>query len=580
MKLRPIMLGGTFCLALIAGCGPREPIVARVGREKITTQDFKDECLRRFRSEDNAQRQPYPVREKVLREMAVERARYQEGCALGLDKRQQVTDQVDQIARRQALDMLYQTQVVDKVVSEAAARKFYDMGNQEVKSRHILLKTSTADSALSDSAKVLARLDSIKRAIAAGLDFKTAAARFSEDATSAADSGDLGWFQWGRMVEGFQQAAWKTDAGKMVGPVRTPYGYHLIFVEQKRPVAGRRSYDEMKEQIKAQMREAEGQKLNETARAYVEKLRENRKLVYNQANLDVFRKRVLDPTVSQTQALGPMFTAEQKALVIATYKGGQATVDDLIQKVGSNTARVNWNDPQSVSDLLHAIAEPKFLQDDAEAKGFYRKALRSPAVEAERRRAVTALLEKEEITDKAQPTAADERRFYETHLASFIQPEMRTVREIFFKEDSVKAVRVRERALRGENFTRLALKFNEKESTKPDTGRLGPFEERLFGLIGKTAFALKNVGEVSGVLRVGKSFSVIQLLDVLPSRTKTFEEVQADVKRQTRVTMTDDRRQALQDTVLKKFKLEFDAKVLAAVWPLPEKPEDKISRQP
>jgi hypothetical protein len=312
----------------------------------------------------------------------------------------------------------------------------------------------------------------------------------------------------------------------------------------------------------------------------VEKLRESRKLVYNQANLDVFRKRVLDPTVSQTQALGPMFTAEQKALVVATYKGGKTTVEDLIQKVGSNAARVNWNDPQSALDLVHAVVEPKFLQDDAEAKGFYRKVLRSPAAEAERRRAVTALLEKEEITDKVQPTADDERRFYETHLANFIQPEMRTVREIFFKEDSVKAVRVRERALRGEDFTRLALKFNEKESTKPDTGRLGPFEERLFGLIGKTAFALKNVGEVSGVLRIGKSFSVIQLLAILPSRTKTFEEVQADVKRQNRQTMTDDRRKALQDTVLKKFKLEFDAKVLAAVWPPPEKPEDKISRQP
>jgi parvulin-like peptidyl-prolyl isomerase len=580
VKLRSILLGGVCCLALIAGCGPREKIVARVGREKITSQDFKDEFLRRYRSEDNAQRQPYPVREKVVRDMATERAMYLEGCERGLDKRQQVTDQVDQLARRQALDMLYQTQVMDKVVTEAAARKFYDMGSQEVKARHILLKTSPTDTAHSDTAKVLARLDSVKRAIAAGLDFKTAAAKFSEDATSAADSGDLGWFQWGRMVDQFQQAAWKTDAGKMVGPVRTPYGYHLIFVEQKRPVAGRPAYETVKEQVKTQMRDAEGQKLNETARAYVEELHKSRKLVYNQANLDVFRKRVLDPTVSQTQALGPMFTAEQKALVAATYKGGKVTVDSLIQKVGSNAARVNWNDPQSVLDLVHAVVEPKFLQDDAEAKGFYRKALHSPTVEAERRRAVTALLEKEEITDKVQPTTDDERRFYESHLASFIQPEMRTVREIFFKDDSVKAARVRERALGGQDFTKLAIKFNEKESTQPDTGRLGPFEERLFGLIGKTAFALKNVGDVSAVLRIGKSFSVIQLLAVMPSRTKTFEEAQADVKRQARQTMTDDRRKALEETVLKKFKVELDAKALAAVWPLPEKPEDKISRQP
>ena len=580
MKLRPIILWGILGIALIAGCGPREPVVARAGREKITTQDFKAECLRRFRSEDNAQRQPYPMREKVLREMASEHAMYQEGCARGIDKRPQVTDQVDQIARRQALDMLYQTQVVDKILTEAAVRKAYDMGGQEVKARHILLKTSPADSALSDTAKILARLDSIKRAIAAGLDFKTAAVMFSEDATSAADSGDVGWFPWGQMVEEFQQAAWKTEPGKMVGPVRTLYGYHLILVEQKRPVSGRRSYEEMKEQLKSQLRDAESQKLNETARAYVEQLRKSRKLEYNRENLDVFRKRVLDPTVSQTQVLGPIFTAEQKALVVATYRGGKVTLDSLIQKVGNNASRVNWNDPESVTDLVHAIVEPKFLQEDAEAKGFYRKTLRSPAAEAERRRAVTGLLEKEEITDKVQPTEADERRFYETHLSSFVQPEMRTVREIFFKEDSLKAVRVRERALRGEDFTRLALRFNEKESTQPDTGRLGPFEERLFGLIGRTAFALKNVGEISGVLRIGKSFSVIQLLAVLPSRTKTYEEAQTDVKRQTRQTMTEERRKALQEAALNKFKLEFDAKILAAVWPLPEKPEDKISRQP
>jgi parvulin-like peptidyl-prolyl isomerase len=574
------MLGASLGIALIAGCGPREQTVARVGREKITTQDFKEECLRRFRTEENLQRQPYHVREKVLRDMAVSLAMFQEGRAQEIDKRQQVVDQVDQIARRQALDLLYQTQVVDKVISEAALRKTYDMGNHEIKARHILLKTSTVDTALSDTAKVFARSDSIKRAIAAGLDFKAAAVRFSEDATSAADSGDLGWFQWGRMVDEFQQAAWKTEPGKIAGPVHTMFGYHLILVEEKRPVAGRRSYDEMKEQIKSQLREAEGQKLNETARAYVENLRKSRKLIYNEANLDVFRKRVLDPSVSQTQSLGPVFTAEQKALVAATHKSGQVTLDDLIQKVGNNAARVNWNDPQSTLDLVHAVVEPKFLQEDAEAKGLYRQALRSPAAEAERQRAVTALLEKEEITDKVQPTGDDERRFYELHLASFIQPEMRTVREIFFKEDSVKAARVRQRALRGENFARLALQFNEKESTKPDTGRLGPFEERLFGLIGKTAFGLKNVGEISGVLRVGKSFSVIQLLEISPSRTKSLEEAQADVKRQTRQTMTDERRAALEETLLKKFKLDFDAKILAALWPMPEKPEDKIARQP
>lgn len=581
MKLRLILLSGLILLIAAAGCGPREKTVASVGREKITVQEYKDEFLKRYRSEENAIRQPYQMREKVLREMATNLALYQDAVARGFDKKPQVVEQMEQLARRKALDLLYQQEIIDKVINDEAAKKFYDMSGEEVKARHILLKVSEMDTLRRDTAKVLARVDSIRKAIDGGLDFKKAAAMFSEDATSATDSGDIGWFGWGRMVDEFQQAAWKAQVGKPTNPVRTPYGYHLILVEQKRPVENRQPFEQMKESIKMQLREVESVKLNETARMYVENLRKSAKLEYNEANMETFRKRVMDPTVSQAQELGPMFTNDQKALVAATYKGGKATLDDLIQKLGANAARVNWTEKQSVIDLANAIVEPKLLDKDAESKGLFKKALKSPEAAAEKQRAVTALLEKEEITDKVQPTEADERRYYDSHLNNFIQPEMRTVREIFFKEDSAKAAQVRSRALKGEDFKKLALKFNEKETTKADTGKLGPFEQRLFGLIGKTAFSLQKVGDVSDILLVGKSFSVIQLLDIIPSRTKTFEEAQADVKKQTRQSMTEDRRNQLQDTALKKFKLQFDEKELRAVWPLADdQKKEKIAREP
>ena len=95
-------------------------------------------------------------------------------------------------------------------------------------------------------------------------------------------------------------------------------------------------------------------------------------------------------------------------------------------------------------------------------------------MQREKRQAVVRLLEKEEVTDKVNPTPEDERRFYDSHLADFVQPEMRTVREIFIKDDSAKAAQVRAQALKGADFRKLALRYNEKESTKPDTGRLGP----------------------------------------------------------------------------------------------------------
>ena len=125
MKLGHIVLGGAFALlTVVVGCGPREQVIARVGGEKITVQDFKDEFLHRFRTEDNAQRQPYQMREKVLREMATDLALYQEGVALGLDQKPEAKNDVEQVARRKALEMLYQQQIVDKIITDAAARKF------------------------------------------------------------------------------------------------------------------------------------------------------------------------------------------------------------------------------------------------------------------------------------------------------------------------------------------------------------------------------------------------------------------------------------------------------------------------
>lgn len=569
MKVQHLIAALVFLGLLTAGCSKQGPVVAKVGGEQITQQEFKDRFVQRFRTEDNAQQQPLAEREKMVREIAVELAKYQEAETRGMAERPEIKEQLEQMARRKALDMLYQEKVVDQVITEQAARDFYNMSGQEIKARHILLRVAPVDTLPVDTGKVKMRIDSIHQALKKGLNFKTAATMFSEDATSAADSGDLGWFGWGRMVEEFQRAAWAAKAGDVAGPVKTSYGFHLILVEDKRPVEGRGSYEEMKDQIKNGLREAEATKMMEIARAYVESLRAKNKLQYDDAALKVFRDRLNDPTVTKTANLNPVFTAEQKALAAATYSGGSITLGDMIDKVGANAHRVDWNEPQSTIDLVNAIAEPKFLEGDAEQQGLYRKAQKDPAVKADRKRLLIGQLEKEEVTDKVNPTEEEERRYYENNLISYIQPEMRTIREIFFKDDSVKALRVQQRAAKGENFTSLTLRFNEKESSKPDTGRIGPFEEKRFGLLGKTAFQLAKAGDVSHVIPIGKNYSVIQLLEVIPSRTKTFEEARTDVRRNARQAFTEEARRALEESVLEKYSLTIKEKALADVWPLP-----------
>ena len=49
--------------------------------------------------------------------------------------------------------------------------------------------------------------------------------------------GDLGWIHRGRLAPVLDEAAFSASIGKVVGPIKTIYGYHLILVtEVKEPV--------------------------------------------------------------------------------------------------------------------------------------------------------------------------------------------------------------------------------------------------------------------------------------------------------------------------------------------------------
>ena len=96
--------------------------------------------------------------------------------------------------------------------------------------------------------------------------FEDAAKEFSS-CPSNAQGGDLGEFGKGQMVPEFDQAVFAAEVVKVVGPVKTQFGYHLIKVEDKKD-ASVTPFDEVKEQIRANLLQ---QKQNQ---AYTEKYKE------------------------------------------------------------------------------------------------------------------------------------------------------------------------------------------------------------------------------------------------------------------------------------------------------------------
>ena len=104
--------------------------------------------------------------------------------------------------------------------------------------------------------------------------FEDAAKEFST-CPSGQRGGDLGEFGKGQMVKEFEDAAFAAEIGHVVGPVKTQFGYHLIKVEEKKDAA-ESSFDEVKEQIKSQLKQqkqgdAYSKKVAELTEKYKEK---------------------------------------------------------------------------------------------------------------------------------------------------------------------------------------------------------------------------------------------------------------------------------------------------------------------
>jgi peptidyl-prolyl cis-trans isomerase D len=101
-----------------------------------------------------------------------------------------------------------------------------------VKARHILVKLKPRAAAAEEEA-AKKKLTELSARLKAGEAFE-AVARSSEDATTAASGGDLGWVSAGQMGKDFEGAAFALKPGEISPEVRTPFGLHLIKAEEKR----------------------------------------------------------------------------------------------------------------------------------------------------------------------------------------------------------------------------------------------------------------------------------------------------------------------------------------------------------
>ena len=247
------ILATALAVAPLAGCkGKTETgsapvkkegaVIAEVNGDTITTGDFKHEL-------ENLPPYLKPMadtpegKKELLDTMVVRELILQQAKKDGLDKSPEVAAKLEELKKRVVVEAFLKKKVEEHAsVSDEEMKKFYEENKEKFKTgpqvhaSHILMKSED------EARKVLKELKE-------GGNFEDLAKKHSID-SAAAKGGDLGWFSKGSMVPEFEKVVFGLKEGETSGIARTKFGYHIIKLTGKRP-AGIRSFDEVKEQLRA-----------------------------------------------------------------------------------------------------------------------------------------------------------------------------------------------------------------------------------------------------------------------------------------------------------------------------------------
>ena len=203
-----------------------DPVVVIVNGIKIVRSEIDEARLRLPERLRNAPLQS--VYEMLVNSLVDTKLVAAEAREINLQNDQEVLQQMSRI-EDQVLERVFLSSYIQERVTENALANHYkklveaNKSKEEVRARHILVETEA------QAREIIAELDE-------GADFAELAKTKSKG-PSAPKGGDLDFFAEGQMVPSFSKAAFALKKGEITpSPVQTQFGWHIIKVEDRRPL--------------------------------------------------------------------------------------------------------------------------------------------------------------------------------------------------------------------------------------------------------------------------------------------------------------------------------------------------------
>jgi parvulin-like peptidyl-prolyl isomerase len=196
----------------------------------------------------------------------------QEARRRKLDQDPVVQKQIAYYVDTMLASRLFEVTANNATITDETLREFYEKHKGEyerVRARHILIRFQGSPMPVAPGKQeitveeALTKVQELRKRIEAGEDFAEVAKAESDDIGSAQQGGDLGFFKRKHMVPEFDEMAFSLKVGQLSEPVRSPYGFHLIQVEQREEKTLEELKPELEKRLRPQLADGVFRKLQE-----------------------------------------------------------------------------------------------------------------------------------------------------------------------------------------------------------------------------------------------------------------------------------------------------------------------------
>ena len=388
-----------------------------------------------------------------------------------------------------------------------------------IKCEHILIRSEDSTGVV-DTLKALNKIKEVEAELKKGADFGDLALKYSEDPGSKFKKGDLGFFERGRMVPEFDEAAFKLKVGEVSPIVKTQFGYHLIrLVEEQKPKTYEEEKEELREMFKRVRYKSEYEKL-------IERLKKE------------FNYTLVDETFKQMLADKPDTLKVTKGYKENNFfkKHGNKTLIRITNKSFNVDSLFAFmiNSPVYLGSMLDSKQLDKAINEYSSTLLVREKALNYDKVDGEfaklmeeyRNGMYLFKILEEEVWRKIDIDSAKTKSFWEKNKDKFRWNDRVEFKEIYVPSDSLMNV-VQGLLKNGANFDSVYAKYNKRTGYENKPGYYG-LVDITANELSKHANQLKQAGEISEPFRFENGWSFVKLIRKDAARLKTFEEAKPE----------------------------------------------------